>query len=117
MARTTMSCAFAALLLSAPLVAVAAPPAGSPDRPAAAESMRLERSAASPGASAPALTAESAAPTTPMPLNLPDDATAEEVQSQYALGIATLVMATLVLAAIVIGALYVVARRTWVHPH
>jgi len=115
MARTTMSCAFAALLASAPLVAVAAP-VGSPDRPAAAESARLDPSA-SPPRMATAPIAESAAPTTPMPMNLPDEATTEEVQSQYAIGIATLVMGTLVLAAIVIGALYVVARRSWSVTH
>ena len=48
---------------------------------------------------------------------VPDDATTEEVQSQYAIGIATLVIGTLVLAAIVVGALYVVARRTWTVTH
>jgi hypothetical protein len=108
MARTTTSFALAALLASAPLVAAAAP-----DRPAAAESMRFERAAPSPATTGPS---ESSAPTTPMPLNLPDEATTQEVQSQYAIGIATLVIGTLVLAAIVVGALYIVARRTWMHP-
>ena len=115
MARTTMSCAFAALLLSAPLVAAAAPQ-GTPERPAAAESMRLENGASLPTMTAVAST-QSLAPTTPMPLNLPDEATSEEVQSQYAIGIATLVIGTLVLAALVVGALYVVARRTWTVTH
>jgi hypothetical protein len=115
MARTTTSFALAALLASAPLAAAAAP-VGSPDRPAAAESVRFEHAAAPPVTGA-VPNVDSAAPTTPVPMNLPDDATANEVQGQYAIGIVSLVIGALVLAALVVGGLYILARRSWTTSH
>lgn len=57
------------------------------------------------------------APAAPMPLNLPDRATNEEVQGEYGIGIATLVVGALLLAALVVGIFYLIARRSWSASH
>jgi tetrahydromethanopterin S-methyltransferase subunit B len=57
--------------------------------------------------------AQSSAPTTPTPLSLPDDANASEVQGQYGIGVAGLILGTVFIAALVVGVLYVVSRRSW----
>jgi hypothetical protein len=58
-----------------------------------------------------------AVPATPVPMNLPDEATTGEVKSQYGIGVASLVIGTVLIAAIVVGALYFIARRSWTHSH
>ena len=60
---------------------------------------------------------EPSAPRTPIPMNLPDDVTADEIRGEYAIGIASLIVATLFAAALVVGALYIVARQTWSSQH
>ena len=60
---------------------------------------------------------ESQAPRTPIPMNLPDNATAEEIKGEYAFGIASLTMGTLLVAALMLGAFYIVARQTWSTQH
>jgi hypothetical protein len=56
-------------------------------------------------------------PITPMPMNLPDNATAEEIEGEYAVGVASLVLGTLFVSALMLGALYIVARQTWSAQH
>jgi hypothetical protein len=61
--------------------------------------------------------AEPNAPATPMPMNLPDDATAEEIQGEYAIGIASLILGTLFVAALMLGTFYIVERQSWSAQH
>ena len=88
-----------------PATAVSSAPA--PSDPATQRSSLLD----------PLRRVESHAPATPMPMNLPDNATAEEIQGEYALGIARLILGTLFVAALMLGAFYIVARQTWSTQH
>jgi hypothetical protein len=61
----------------------------------------------------PARGVESITPATPMPMNLPDEATASEVKNEYAIGIVGLVVGGIFLAAILVGVLFIISRRSW----
>lgn len=101
MRRIHLTLALATLLGSAPLAAPAF----------AAEPAHVTMStSAAPGV-------DLSAPATPIPMNLPDDATADEVSGQYGIGIAGLIMGTLLVAAIVVGGFYVVSRQSWSASH
>jgi hypothetical protein len=123
MARTHITLAFATILASAPLVgssvAGAAEPATTRDRAtptAPGDSMHVNRT--NEGSAAPRVpNADSNAPATPIPMNLPDDANASEVKGEYGIGIAGLILGTVLVAAIVVGALYVISRRSWSASH
>jgi hypothetical protein len=52
-----------------------------------------------------------------MPMNLPDEAKTSEVKSEYAIGIAGLVLGGVFLAAIIVGVLFIVSRRSWSTTH
>jgi hypothetical protein len=126
MARTHHTLALLTLLASAPLVTAVATAAQSPtststatDRAAPTapvDTMRVQRSNADPAAPTSPQT-DLGTPTTPVPMNLPDEATSSEVKGEYGIGVAGLVLGTLVFAAIVVGALYFIARRSWSHSH
>lgn len=113
-----------ALLSSAPLLTPSlalAEPAGTTER-SAAQPASPSRSPGdmSNGVARDAITVpgvQSTAPTTPMPLNLPDEATAKEVQSEYAIGVTSLIIGGLLIAAIVIGVLLMISRRSWSASH
>ena len=126
MARTHHTLALITLLSSAPLVTAVAAAAQSQTSPSTAtdraaptapmDTMRTQRTGADPAASTSPQT-DLAAPATPVPMNLPDEATSSEVKNQYGIGVAGLVIGTLLLAAIVVGGLYLVARGSWSHSH
>jgi hypothetical protein len=125
MARTHHTLALLTLLSSAPLVTTLATAAQSPtstsatDRatPAApVDSMRVQRSNTDPAAPTSPQT-DLGTPATPVPMNLPDEATSSEVKGQYGIGVAGLILGTLLFAAVVVGALYFIARRSWTHSH
>jgi hypothetical protein len=130
MPRLPFTLALVTALSSAPLVTAGvalAEPTGMPDR--AAEPAPPTRAPSDTGRSdsvtttvhrtapAPVSGAASSAPTTPMPLNLPDEATANEVKGQYGIGIASLIIGTLLVAAIVAGLFYIISRRSWSASH
>jgi hypothetical protein len=56
-------------------------------------------------------------PTTPIPMNLPDDATEAEVREGYAVGVAGLVVGAVLLIATMLGGFYVVSRHSWSTTH
>jgi len=127
MHRTRLTLALVTLLASAPLAAsvAVAEPAGMPDR-AAAEPAPPSRSPTDDGnvtttvhrtVPLPARGIESSAPSTPIPMNLPDEAKASEVKGQYAIGMAGLIFGTLLVAALVVGVLFIVSRRSWSTSH
>jgi hypothetical protein len=127
MARSHIMLALVTLFSSAPLLGAsvaAAEPAGIADRPtptAPGESTRVYRT--TDGSTSPAnkLTpvpnVDSPAPTTPIPMSLPDDATASEVKSEYGIGMVGLVLGTVLIALIVVSALYFITRRNWSTSH
>ena len=57
------------------------------------------------------------APKTPIPMNLPDDATEEEVAGGYAIGVAGLIIGAVLLIGLTLGAFYIVSRRSWSATH
>src|SRR5262245_5593611 len=97
--------ALASAVSEAPRVAVPSAPAPRDTPPPASSGLELGPRA------------EPSTPITPIPMNLPDDVTAEEIEGEYAIGIAGLVLGTLFVAALMLGALYVVARQTWSAQH
>ncbi|HTV21861.1 MAG TPA: hypothetical protein VMG12_24395 [Polyangiaceae bacterium] len=132
MARIPFTLALVTLLSSAPLVTAGvalAEPAGMPDRagaePAPATRSPSDRGPAGTGVTttvhrtvpAPVPNVESSVPTTPMPLNLPDDAKASEVKGEYGIGIAGLIIGTVLVAALVVGVLFFISRRSWSTSH
>jgi hypothetical protein len=60
---------------------------------------------------------DSITPATPMPMNLPDEATASEVKNGYAVGIAGLIFGGVVIAALLVGVLFIIGRRSWSTSH
>lgn len=118
MIRIHRTLALVTLLSSAPLATsiALADPAGAAQPVGTAPTDNPSRVASDPAVSA-APHVEGSAPTTPMPLNLPDQATREEVQGTYGLGIATLVLGALLVAAVVYGAFYLITRRSWSTSH
>jgi hypothetical protein len=119
MARRHITLAFATLLASAPLVgaAAAAQPGGAPDRASApAASTRVDRTSKGDTAT-PVPNVESIGPAAPVPMNLPDDANAHEVDHQYGVGMAGLIIGTVLTAAIVVGVVFFIARRSWSTSH
>jgi hypothetical protein len=60
---------------------------------------------------------ESITPVTPMPMNLPDEATTSEVKNEYAIGVAGLIIGGVLLAALVVGVLFIISRRSWSTTH
>jgi hypothetical protein len=127
MARSHITLALVTLLSSAPLLGAsiaAAEPAGTPDRPtptAPGESTHVYRttdgSTAPSNRVTPVPNVDSPAPTTPIPMNLPDDATTSEVKSEYGIGMVGLVLGTVLIALVVVGALYFISRRNWSTSH
>jgi hypothetical protein len=127
MPRMPITLALCTLLSSAPLVAprpALAEPAGTPDR--AAQAAPPSRSPTDTGNTTttihrdlpmPARGVESITPTTPMPMNLPDEAKASEVKNQYAIGIAGLVIGGVFLTALVVGLVFIISRRSWSTTH
>jgi hypothetical protein len=59
----------------------------------------------------------SAQSSNPTQLQLPDDATDAEVQSEKGVGMVAFVIGGIVVAAVVIGALFVITRKTWTASH
>lgn len=127
MARSHITLALVTLLSSAPLLgasSAAAEPAGTPDRPGSTapdEATQIYRttdgSTAPTNRITPVPHVDSRAPTTPMPMNLPDDATASEVKGEYGIGMFGLVLGTAVIALLVAGGLYLITRRNWSTSH
>lgn len=120
MARMHRTLALITVLGTSPLLcsalASAAPEA--PSAAAVSSSPTPSGSTAQRGSPLDALhRAELDAPATPMPMSLPDDATAEEIQGKYAVGVASLILGTLFVAALTLGAFYIVARQTWSSQH
>jgi hypothetical protein len=119
--------ALCTLLSSAPLAipgVALAEPAGTPDR--SAQAAPPSRSPTDTGNTTttihrdrppPVRDVDSMAPTTPMPMNLPDEAKASEVKNQYAIGMAGLVIGGLFLVALVVGLLFIISRRSWSATH
>ena len=119
MARMHQTLALISLLGTSPLLCSALASAA-PEAPAATASSAPTRLDHTAQRSSPLDTlrrAEPNAPTTPIPMNLPDNATAEEIQGEYAVGIASLILGTLFVAALMLGAFYIVARQTWSTQH
>jgi hypothetical protein len=127
MPRTPHMLALVTLLAGAPLSAglALAEPAGTSDR-ASAEPAPPTRSPTDNGnvtttvhrtAPLPVRDVESVTPATPMPMNLPDEATATEVKNDYGIGMAGLILGTLLVAAIVVGVLFIISRRNWSASH
>lgn len=114
MARMHRILASITLLGTSPLLCAALSSAA-PEAPAAVSSSpaRLDQAAQRRSPLDPLRRAEPNAPATPMPMNLPDNATAEEIQGEYAIGIASLIVGTLFVAALMLGAFYVVERQSW----
>lgn len=115
MARSQIGRALIALLVSAPLgvaVASAAPPAEPAPVTAAAP--------AGPAGQAPPLAhLPGAAPNEsllPFPMSLPDEATTQEVQGMYALGIAGLIFGAVAGIVLIGGAFHYLTFRSWSHP-
>jgi hypothetical protein len=130
MGRLHIPFAVIMLLSSAPLLgarSAAAEPAGMPDRPTAVEPepaspvYRTTDPGSSPALARTGITpvprVDFPAPVTPVPLNLPDDATASEVRGEYGIGIATLILGTVLIAFLVSGTLYFITRRNWSTQH
>lgn len=127
MRRTPLMLALVTLLSSAPLttsVALAEPP-GTPERAGAAPSAPTP-SATDDGniatsvhrtAPQPVRGIESTTPATPVPMNLPDDANASEVENQYGVGLAVLIIGTVLIAALVVGLFLFISRRSWSTSH
>jgi hypothetical protein len=123
MRRMPFTLALYTLLSSATIVAsgvaLAEPPA-TPER-TSAEAAPPSRSPTDTGnTAARALTVrgvESSSPTTPMPMNLPDEATASEVKNQYAIGITGLIAGGVLIAALVAGVIFLISRRSWSTSH
>lgn len=123
MPRMPITLALCTLLSSAPLVVptlALAEPAGTPDR--SAQAAPPSRSPTDTGSTTvhrdlPARDVQSIAPTTPMPMNLPDEAKTSEVKGEYAIGIAGLVLGGIFLAALIVGVLFIVSRRSWSTTH
>jgi hypothetical protein len=115
MARRHISLAFATLLASAPLIgaAAAAEPAVSPDRSTMAPADGHVYRTSDGKTLTPVPNVEPSVPTTPTPMNLPDDANASEVKGQYGIGLTGLILGTVFVAALVAAVLYVVSRRNW----
>jgi hypothetical protein len=127
MPRLSITLALCTLLSSAPVLTpglALAEPTGTPDRPA--QAAPASRSPTDTGDTTttvhrtlpvPTGGVESSSPTTPMPMNLPDDATASEVKNQYAIGMAGLVIGGLFFVALVVGLLFIISRRSWSTTH
>jgi hypothetical protein len=121
MAKAHFTLALATLLSSAPLlagVAAAQQPSAAPDRAATtvtSEPLRMNRTGDTPASAVPNV--DLSAPATPVPMNLPDEAKASEVKSEYGIGVAGLVLGTLLVAAIVIAGFYFMSRRSWSASH
>jgi hypothetical protein len=121
MPRMPLTLALCTLLSSAPLVSpglALAEPAGTPDR--AAQTAPPSRSPTDTGNTTttvhrtlPARGIDSITPSTPMPMDLPDEAKASEVKNEYAIGMAGLVIIAVFLTALVVGLLYIISRRSW----
>ena len=119
MARMHRTLALITLIGTSPLLCAALASAA-PEAPEAAASSapaRMDQAAQRRSPLDTLRRAEPDAPTTPMPMNLPDNATTEEVQGEYAVGIASLILGTLLVAALMLGAFYIVARQTWSAQH
>lgn len=118
MIRMHRTLALATLLSSAPLATsiALAEPAGAAQSAGTAPAENPSRVANEPAVTA-APRGEANAPTTPMPMNLPDQATQEEVQGTYGIGIATLVLGAVLVAAVIYGAFYLITRRSWSASH
>jgi hypothetical protein len=127
MARSHITLALVTLLGGAPLLGAsiaAAEPATMPARPtptAPGESTHddrpTDRSTSPANRVTPTPNVDSPAPATPIPMNLPDDATTREVKGQYGIGMVGLVLGTVLIALIVVGALYFITRRNWSTSH
>lgn len=119
MARMHRTLALITVLATCPLLCSALASAA-PQAPAAAAADAPTRLDNMAQRSSPLDTLRRAAPnapTTPMPMNLPDNATAEEIQGEYAVGIASLILGTLLIAALMLGAFYIIERQTWSAQH
>jgi hypothetical protein len=120
MPRRHITLAFATLLASAPLVAAGAAAAestGQPDRATTTAPATTPRGNDDGRKVAPVPNVESSAPATPMPMSLPDRASADEVKGEYGIGIAGLIIGTMLVVALVVGTLYVISRRSWSASH
>jgi hypothetical protein len=121
MARRHITLAFATLLASYPLVGAAAAAAestGPPDRATTVPAESTKLSGSDQGSKVARVpNVESSAPTTPMPMNLPDNANANEVKGQYGIGIAGLIVGAVLIVALVVGGLYFISRRSWSASH
>ena len=106
------------LLGSAPLLstslAVAAPEARSLTTPS--EATRVDRALGS-ASTLSASPRGDLTPITPIPMNLPDDATADEIEGQYGFGIASLALGAALCIALMLGSMYFVACRSWSTSH
>jgi hypothetical protein len=120
MAKTQLTLALVTLLSSASLLAgaAAAEPTAAPDRAATtvtSEPLRMNRTGDTPATPVPNV--DLSAPATPVPMNLPDEATTNEVKGEYGIGVAGLVLGTLLVAAIVVAGFYFLSRRSWSASH
>jgi hypothetical protein len=53
----------------------------------------------------------------PIRLDLPDDATDQEVRGEYGVGMVTLIIGGVASAAVIVGLLFVVMRKSWSTSH
>jgi hypothetical protein len=121
-----LTLALCTLLSSAPLLAAhsaLAEPAGTPDRsalpapPSPSPTNTGTTTTARGDSPMAARGIESITPVTPMPMNLPDEATTSEVKNEYAIGVAGLIIGAVLLTALAVGLLFLVSRRSWSTTH
>jgi hypothetical protein len=118
MAPRHITLAFATLLASAPLIGATA----AADQPGPERAQTTERTEATQvyrtNERVPAVpNVDLNVPATPMPMDLPDRVRAGELENEYAIGVAGLIIGAVFIAAILIGALYFVSRRSWSAQH
>lgn len=126
MPRTRLTLALISVLSTAPLAGVAladtgvAPERAGSELPAPARAPGDDGNVAATAqrtAPPPARGVESTTPSTPVPMNLPDEASAEEVKGDYGIGVAGLVIATVLIVALVVGMFLFISRRSWSTSH
>ena len=118
MAPRHITLAFATLVASAPLIGATA----AADQPVPGRAQTTEQTEATQvyrtNERVPAVpNVDLNVPATPMPMDLPDRVRAGELENEYAIGVAGLIIGAVFIAAIVIGALYFVSRRSWSAQH
>jgi hypothetical protein len=118
MAPRHITLAFATLLASAPLIgANAAAQQPGPERAQTTERTESPQVYRTNDRVPAVPNVDPSVPTTPMPMSLPDRVGANEIENEYGVGVAGLIIGAVFIAAIVIGALFLISRRSWSTQH